>query len=332
MKNVTVDKYLKRVSVYFLAIVYIILNCFSMVHASEDDLCQDMTQEDNENKGVDYNRYIYSHGFFAYLERELALYNRPQIQFMNCNEENPVIRNCIRPNCDHKGAWCSSYLQDFNGLYASNGYLYNIELIDDQYVLRRMDPYGENRETVLELSEMNKIRKENSGIEFKYQLFQDKLALELTTKKLGKRITKLLLYDLKSLKEKPILVYDNSEQDDYYYRLGSLYESKILYSELAANAQKNEISLWIYDIETEETHLIREEWILGAPCSIEGDLLYWFDPSAGFNCVSLEDFSETCYREADPSVEYGPSAYDGQYLYLTNSLPPLNAMLSLIHI
>lgn len=276
-----------------------------------------------ETGGVDYNKYIASKGFFAYTDPAYISCDTGKMSFLEPTLTAPLSPLCAKPDCDHDSKTCSSYVEDYAGVFAYENELYYLYNTDTGLELRRMDADGGNRKTVGALNV-------KTGADFScpYQIGCGALLLDLWTWDVTTERQKLYLFSLEHPEQEPVLLFEGlfdtnlSKEENvasFYY---SIWDNWVLYvvrtgwGGPALGYYDSLYSLYGYDRTTGETRLLVEDWAYNGAAVIEGSELTWYIPGQEIHKVQLDTGEEqTCAVDFQDAADYY-AHFDDRYLYL----------------
>lgn len=293
---------------------YSILTCL-IFSVSMIAICGCQSNTSHRSELIDYNQYIYSHGCVAYTDEAYVFFENGQLTFLEPSLSAPLSTMCIRPDCDHVNAHCSSYV-DTSSIFASGNNLYYVAKDKNQeYGIYEMNLKGEDRKRIKELTLIN-----DASIGFTYRLYDSLVALETTKWTAEASTYSIYLIDLTNKHADPKLILGGNNNSKTIYAGTELRDGWVFAK--AYDTETQERSLVGYNIESGQVYTLISDWNNSNVFSLRDNVLYWFSQEKGFFSLSLDDFQSVQYRSSF-SYEDGPAIYDDQFLYLTNALPSL---------
>lgn len=266
---------------------------------------------------IDYNQYIYSHGFTAYTEDAYIFFENSQLKFLDSALSAPLSILCIRPNCDHTDNSCAAYLASFS-VYASDNKLYYMEKdAEGHYGLYELGLDGTDRKLIRSIPLLDA-----SNLGFSYRIYGEYLALEVTYHTGSSDSSAVYLTEFRDAKAEIVPIFGGKDNTDVSYYMTELRDGWLFTCAMTDGDES--WTLMGYNIETGEFYTLVEDWDSVGTFSLKDDTLYWYSFRKGFYALSLTDFQQTKFRDCDPNYEFGMGVYDDQYFYFTNSIPGLN--------
>lgn len=269
-----------------------------------------------QQAGVDYNQYIYAHGRVAYTEDAYVFLDNSLLQFLEPTLSAPLSKLCVRPDCSHRDASCSAWV-DTTAVFAADDHLYYIGQDEaGVYGVYELNTTGTERRCIKKIPVVSNV---SGG--FSSRIYGRYLALEVAK------------WETESPKYMVYLTDYTDPQAEFSIVLGSETNEETVYAGVelrdgwlfaqAVDAQSQESALVGYNIQTGTQHTLVEPWHSGNAFSLRDQTLYWAAPEDGFYSMNLENMEQTKLGEWDADVGQGLSIYDDQYLYVTNALPQI---------
>lgn len=274
-----------------------------------------------DDPAVDYNQYIFSHGYAGYSEDAYLFFNSNRLLFLEPTLTSPLSPLCARPDCDHRTSACSAYI-DTDAIYVSGDNLYYIGMDRKyNYGLYEMDLQGGSRRLVENLSVLET---PYSGFDFSYRIYSSWLALELEVQDADERAYMIWLTDLEHPNEDGEIIFGGYDNTSVAYTGVELRDGWLF--TIASELSTGKSSLLGYNMEAGTSITLVEEWNAINTLSLRDGSLYWFVPGEGFFTKLLDEGTVTKYRDCNPDTEYGFGAYEDNYLVFTNAIPGVDMM------
>lgn len=262
---------------------------------------------------VDYNQYAQGNGFFSYTDTAFLFFNpREPIQFVDADLTQPPEVMCAKPNCRHNSADCSAYV-DTLGLYAYNNQLYYVSKgTDGDTGLYRMEFGGGNRRLLFAINEINGLQ----SYGYTYRVASGYFLLDLQRDDVFDSIDTLYLYPLKEDKTTPITIYEESDAEELVQFW--LRKDWVFYT-VALDSDADQQSLYGYQISTQQTTLLYENWRFRNELCLKGDTLYFSKEAEKLCMLDLGSGAVTEFPNRLEQVgENYNVVYDDAYFYLVS--------------
>lgn len=275
--------------------------------------CRGEAQRNGIECAVDYNQYAQGNGFFSYTDTAFLFFApRTPIQFIDTELTQQPEVMCAKPNCQHNSVDCSAYV-DTTGLYAYNNQLYYVSKGTDGNVgLYQMEFGGGKRRLVFGIDEINEL--ESYG--FTYRIASGYFLLDLQRDDAFQSIDTLYLYPLKADKTAPITIYEEfggEELVQFWVR-----NDWVFYT-VARDANTKQQYLYGYQISTQQTTLLYEDWRSQNGLCLKGETLYFSKEAETLCGLNLESGKVTEFPNRLEQVgENYNVIYDDAYCYLTS--------------
>ena len=181
-----------------------------------------------------------------------------------------------------------------------------------------MDLSGGMRERVkyLEILE-NEYWPGISTFGYSFRVYGSYLAVELNLLKNDSRQSMIYLTRIDDRSE-GAFVFEGNENGDVLYTAIEFREDWMFVAEKNTAAGTN--TLLGYDLSKQSVVPLVEGWDINNSFTMQDNVLYWTVTGEGIYSMDIEEKSIVKYRDLDPVLEYGATAYDDQYLYLTNAI------------
>lgn len=267
-----------------------------------------------------YNQYISAHGAAAYTENLYIFFENGYltcIDYSNPSQSSPL---CFQADCNHRSSTCTSWLNTpSRAIYASGDNLYYIDSDKSKTPgLYRMDLSGGRRERVKDLEILeNEYWPGISTFGYSFRVYGSYLAVELNLLKNDSRQSMIYLTRIDDRSE-GAFVFEGNENGDVLYTAIEFREDWMFVAEKNTAAGTN--TLLGYDLSKQSAVPLVEGWDINNSFTMQDNVLYWTVTGEGIYSMDIEEKSIVKYRDLDPVLEYGATAYDDQYLYLTNAI------------
>lgn len=269
---------------------------------------------------VDYNQYISAHGAVAYTENLYIFFENGYLTYIDCSNPSQSSPLCFQADCNHRSSTCTSWLNTpSRAIYASGDNLYYIDLDKSKTPgLYRMDLSGGRRERVKDLEILeNDYWPGISTFGYSFRVYGSYLAVELNLLKNDSRQSMIYLTRIDDRSE-GAFVFEGNENGDVLYTAIEFREDWMFVAEKNTAAGTN--TLLGYDLSKQSAVPLVEGWDINNSFTMQDSVLYWTVTGEGIYSMDIEEKSIVKYRDLDPVLEYGATAYDDQYLYLTNAI------------
>lgn len=274
--------------------------------------CQ-QNKQPPQDTGIDYNQYIYAHGRVAYTQDTYLFFENGMLQFLEPTLSAPLSKLCTRPDCSHRDASCSAWL-NATQVFAAGDHLYYVGQDEaGMYGLYEMSTTGEARRCVREIPVISGV---NCG--FSSRVYGSYLALEVSKWNTSAPSYMVYLTDYTDPEGEFSLVLGGEENTETEYA-GIELRDGWLFAQ-ATDVTTKERTLAGYDIQAGEAHTLVEDWSASNAYALKDGTLYWTAPGDGFYSLSLDTMEQTKLGEWNGEVGVGLAIYDDQYLYLSNAL------------
>lgn len=271
-------------------------------------------EQGNEGEiSIDYNQYAQGNGFFSCTDTAFLFYEpRQPIQFVDSNLTQPPEVMCAKPNCRHNSADCSAYI-DTTGLFAYDNQLYYVAKGADSKVgLYQMDFGGGNRKELFSISEINELQ----SYGFTYRIASGYFLLDLQKEDAFEAIDTLYLYPLQEKETVPVTIYEEENGEElvrFWIR-----DDWVLYT-IARDSASEQQLLYGYQISTQQTTLLWDDWHFRNELTLCGDQLYFFKETGTLCVLDLTSMeAEEFSNQLEPIGENYNAIYDDAYFYLTS--------------
>lgn len=262
-------------------------------------------------ESVDYNQYIYSHGFTAYTDDVFIFFNNETLYFLDKELSTPVQKMCVRPSCNHITDVCSARVETL-AVYASNNFIYYISRNPDgKYAVYELNLKDLKRKEIRELPLLNK-----PGVGFSYRIYGDYLALEVRQWSANTSTYSVYLTELKNKKAEIIPIFGGEDNTTVTYSSTELRDGWVLVQ--AYELETGTRSLLGYQIETGKRNTLVTEWEHSNVFSLKDNILYWFSVDSGFHSLNLLNMELINHSDFDAPSNVGIGIYDDEYLYFSN--------------
>lgn len=275
--------------------------------------CSGAERGDTGDFSVDYNQYTQGNGFFSCTDTAFLFYE-PQkpIQFVDLELTQQPEVMCAKPNCRHDSADCSAYV-DTTGLYAYNNQLYYVaEGADSKIGLYQMDFGGGNRKELFPINEINELQ----SYGFTYRIASGYFLLDLQKENAFEAIDTLYLYPLKDKETAPVTIYEEVSGEElvrFWIR-----DDWVLYA-IAQDPAAEQQFLYGYQISTQQTTLLCDDWRFRNELTLCGDQLYFFKETGTLCVLDLTSMEKEEFpNPLEPISESYNAIYDDAYFYLTS--------------
>lgn len=275
--------------------------------------CTGEAQGTGTESTADYNQYTQGNGFFSYTETAFLFYApRTPVQFIDTELTQPPEVMCAKPNCRHNSVDCSAYV-DTTGLYAYNNRLYYVTKGTDGDVgLYQMEFGGGNRRLLFSINEINEL--ESYG--YTYRIASGYFLLDLQRDSAFQSIDTLYLYPLEADKTAPITIYEESGEEELVQFW--LRNDWVFYT-VALDSGEEQQYLYGYQISTQHTTLLYEDWRIRNGLCLKGETLYFSKEAETLCGLELESGKVTEFPNRLEQVgENYNVIYDDAYCYLTS--------------
>lgn len=271
-------------------------------------------EQGNEGElSIDYNQYAQGNGFFSCTDTAFLFYEPQQpIQFVDSNLTQPPEVMCAKPNCQHNSADCSAYI-DTTGLFAYDNRLYYVAKGADSKVgLYQMDFGGGNRKELFSISEINELQ----SYGFTYRIASGYFLLDLQKENAFEAVDTLYLYPLKEKETAPLTIYEE-ENGEELIRFW-IQDDWVLYTIARGSAAEQQF-LYGYQISTQQTTLLCDDWRFRNELTLRGDQLYFFKETGALCVLDLTSMeAEEFPNRLEPVGENYNAIYDDAFFYLTS--------------
>ena len=275
--------------------------------------CSGVEQGKEGDLPIDYNQYAQGNGFFCCTDTAFLFYE-PQkpIQFVDSNLTQPPEVMCAKPNCRHNSADCSGYI-DATGLFAYDNQLYYVAKGADSKVgLYQMDFGGGNRKELFSINEINELQ----SYGFTYRVASGYFLLDLQKEDAFEAVDTLYLYPLKEKETVPVAIYEEVSGEElvrFWIR-----DDWVLYTIARDSAAEQQV-LYGYQISTQQTTLLCDDWRFKNELTLRGDQLYFFKETGALCVLDLVSMEEKEFpNQLEPIGENYNAIYDDAFFYLTS--------------
>lgn len=276
-----------------------------------------INEKSSSNVTKNYNQYIYQHGTFACTEEAYLFFEGGSLFFLDSELSAPLSRLCVRPNCQHTDQNCSSVI-NAHSIFASGNHIYYLDQ-DDQglYGVYEIDMSTQKRKCIKEIPELTE------GMGYSQRIYDSYLVLEIMKWEEDSQKSMIWLTDITDPSSEMEVIFGGEDNTEIVYTSPEIKEDWIFVG--AYREGEEDGTLMGYHLKSGKTYQLVKNWVSSNRIALRDDRLYYYGIEDGFHSISLDTMELTTYRLSEP-YEYGPSGYDDRYLYLTNTLPPLDQM------
>ena len=183
---------------------------------------------------------------------------------------------------------------------------------DSKIGLYQMDFGGGNRKELFPINEINELQ----SYGFTYRIASGYFLLDLQKENAFEAIDTLYLYPLKDKETAPVTIYEEVSGEElvrFWIR-----DDCVLYA-IAQDSAAEQQFLYGYQISTQQTTLLCDDWRFRNELTLCGDQLYFFKETGTLCVLDLTSMEEEEFpNPLEPISESYNAIYDDAYFYLTS--------------